>query len=123
MRSVILMLVLTICVLGFGQQSPNTERSLDVTLTEWSIDMPRSLPAGTYVFKIKNQGDHAHTVKIKNGALEKKLPKELKAGESGELRVNLKPGVYEVTCPIGFGPIGHKAKGMVLELTVTAPIS
>jgi uncharacterized cupredoxin-like copper-binding protein len=35
-------------------------------------------------------------------------------GGSGSLRVDLKPGTYKVYCPV----LGHKMRGMSLDLTV-----
>jgi uncharacterized cupredoxin-like copper-binding protein len=121
MRALIVILISTLA-LGFSQQAPPTEKVVDVTLREWKIEMPASLTPGTYILKVINKGDHSHTLKIKNDMLDKKLPKELKAGETGELKVDLRPGTYKVTCPIGFSPLGHASKGMSMKLVV-APIS
>ena len=104
MSSVILVMAMVLSLLGSWQYGPNPEKAINVTLTEWKIDMPTSLTAGMYTLKISNRGDHSHTLKIKNDDYERKLANELKPGQSGELRVNLKPGVYKVTCPIGAGP-------------------
>jgi len=101
-----------------GSWQINPEKVVEVTLTEWKIDMPTTLPPGLYNFKITNAGHHSHTLKIKNKGLERKLQKDLKPGETSELKVNLKPGVYRVNCPIGFGPFGHSDKGMELQLNV-----
>ena len=119
LSSAIVILVAAFNLLGFSQQASRPEEVVAVTLTEWKIDMPSSLPAGRYTFKVTNKGEHSHTLKIKSEGFEKKLAHDVKPGQSGELKVDLKPGVYEVTCPIGFGPISHEAKGMKLRLTVT----
>jgi hypothetical protein len=105
---------------GLWQQVLSPEKAVNITLTEWKIDMPNSLPAGAYNFKITNKGEHSHTLKIKTKNFEVKLPNDLKSGQTAELKVDLKPGVYRVNCPIGFGPFDHGHKGMELELTVTA---
>ena len=118
MSSAILVMALTLSLSAPWQNGSNPEKTVNVTLSEWKIDMPALLPPGMYILRITNRGDHSHTLKIKNRDYEKKLEKELKPGQSGELRVNLKPGLYEVTCPIGFGPVGHESKGMKLELKV-----
>ena len=103
---------------GLWQQAPSSEKAVTVTLTEWKIEMPRTLPAGAYNLKITNSGKHAHTLKIKSAAFEVKLARNLNPGESAELKIDLKPGVYEVYCPIGFSPLDHSHRGMELQLTV-----
>jgi cupredoxin-like protein len=89
--------------------------SVDVSLSEYKIDMPSTIPAGPTMFKVTNVGDKTHTFKIEGNDLEEKLKDNLKKGESGTLEVDLKPGSYKVTCPV----MGHDHKGMALDLTVT----
>jgi hypothetical protein len=98
---------------------PLNPQSIPVTLTEWKIEMPTSLPAGPTSFKIKNDGKDSHNLKIKGEGIEKSLSKNLKPGESGELQVNLRPGTYKVYCPVGVGPTSHDSKGMAFQLVVT----
>lgn len=119
MSSVIVILAAALGLSAAPQQASRSEHAVTVTLTEWEIDMPSSLTAGAYVFRVRNNGKRSHTVKIKAEGFKKELPRNLKPGESGELKIDLKPGTYKVTCPIGFGPIGHEKKGMALQLTVT----
>jgi uncharacterized cupredoxin-like copper-binding protein len=95
----------------------DVDSPVEVRLSEWKIEMPGSLPAGSTRFKVVNAGTKKHTFKIEGPGIEKKLAKDLKAGETGELSVDLKPGTYHVNCPIGFG--AHKRKGMASTLTVT----
>jgi uncharacterized cupredoxin-like copper-binding protein len=90
-------------------------QTVDVKLVGLKIEMPATLSPGLTTFKVMNTGDHKHSFKIKGNRLDRKLAKDLKGGESGELQVDLKPGTYQVSCPIAF----HKKKGMKMQLTVT----
>jgi uncharacterized cupredoxin-like copper-binding protein len=107
--------------LSLGNPTAQTPaQTVSVTLSEWKVDMPTSLPAGAYTFKVTNTGKHAHTLKITGEGFEKELSKKLKEGEVAEWTIDLKPGRYTAYCPIGFGPISHKSHGMTLDLTITA---
>ena len=91
------------------------DNPVNVTLSEYKIDMPSSVPAGPTTFHVTNSGTKKHTFKIEGNGIEEKLKSSLKEKESGTLQVDLKPGTYKVTCPI----IGHTHKGMSMELKVT----
>jgi uncharacterized cupredoxin-like copper-binding protein len=88
--------------------------SVEVKLTEYKIEMPASVSAGATTFKVTNTGKEAHGFEIEGNGIEKALKPRLKKGESGSLQVDLKPGTYEVYCPV----LGHKKRGMSLNLTV-----
>lgn len=90
------------------------DNTVNVTLSEYKIDMPTSLPAGPTTFNVTNSGSKKHTFKIEGNGIEEKLKSDLKENESGMLRVDLKPGTYKVVCPV----MGHAHKGMALELKV-----
>src|SRR5262245_51730007 len=88
--------------------------TVDVTLSEYKIEMPAALPAGPTTFRIANTGSKTHNFKIEGNGLEEKLKANLKKDDSGTMQVNLKPGSYKVTCPVW----DHDHKGMTLDLTV-----
>jgi uncharacterized cupredoxin-like copper-binding protein len=94
--------------------SDSTKGSVEVTLTEYKIEMPASVSAGATTFKVTNTGKETHGFEIEGNGIEKALKPRLKKGESGSLQVDLKPGTYEVYCPV----LGHKRHGMSLTLTV-----
>jgi len=54
-----------------------------------------------------------HNFEIEGNGIEKRVGK-LNPGETKTLLVELKPGTYEVYCPVP----GHKSHGMSLDLTV-----
>lgn len=88
--------------------------TVQVKLTEFKIDMPNSLPAGTTTFNVVNNGKYTHNVEIAGNGIDKKLDANLQAGQSGSMQVDLKPGTYDVYCPVD----SHKQEGMDLQLTV-----
>jgi hypothetical protein len=94
----------------------STEETVEVSLTEWAINMPTELEAGTVIFEVINDGTVPHTFEIANETLYATLDAPLGPGESARLTVDLTPGVYTVICPLGDG--AHRDIGMLLELTV-----
>ncbi len=62
---------------------------------------------GTYVFKAVNSGDTVHALEVEGQGIEEKT-KEIKPGQSAELKVKLATGIYELYCPVD----GHKEEGM-----------
>jgi plastocyanin len=91
------------------------DNPVNVTLSEYKIEMPNTLAAGAITFKVTNAGSKKHNFKIEGNGMEKKLKSNLEHGESETMQVDLKPGTYKVSCPI----LGHGHKGMKLDLTVT----
>jgi uncharacterized cupredoxin-like copper-binding protein len=89
--------------------------AVQVVLDEYRIHMPTTIPSGDIDFAVKNAGSHTHNIEIQGHGVDAKLPKDLAAGESADLRVSLPPGTYKVFCPVG----PHASMGMRLELTVT----
>jgi uncharacterized cupredoxin-like copper-binding protein len=88
--------------------------AVEVKLTEYKIEMPASVSAGATTFKVTNTGAETHGFEIEGNGIEIALKPRLKKGESGSLQVDLKPGTYKVYCPV----LGHKRRGMALDLTV-----
>jgi len=91
--------------------------AVPVTLTEWKVEIARdTLPAGPITFRLSNKGTVTHGFYVRGEGVEKGS-RELPAGESASFTVNLKPGTYEVFCPMSDN--SHKAAGMVKKLVVT----
>jgi uncharacterized cupredoxin-like copper-binding protein len=88
--------------------------TVEVKLTEFKIEMPTSVAAGATTIKVTNAGKDTHSFEVEGNGIETELETKLKAGESGMLQVDLKPGTYHVYCPVD----GHKKLGMSLNLTV-----
>ena len=68
---------------------------------------------GAYVFKVENVGSFGHSLEIEGNGVQAET-KVLDAGKSEEIKVDLKPGAYEMYCPVD----GHKDKGMKGKVTV-----
>lgn len=85
-----------------------------VELSEYSIRMPQTLPAGTHSFRIVNAGKELHSFEVEGGGVHARLPADLPRGNTASLDVNLKPGTYTVYCPVK----DHRQKGMTTTITV-----
>lgn len=88
-----------------------------VSLTEFAIDMPATLPAGPVVFTIGNDGSAPHNFVVEGNGVDGRLPARIAPGTTATLELDLPPGTYTVYCPVGAG--AHRAQGMELTLTVT----
>lgn len=87
---------------------------IDVSLTEFAIDMPTSLATGRVTFDIANDGAVAHSFVIEGDGLDEALDGRLQSGETDALTVELEPGNYLVYCPVG----NHADQGMEIEIVV-----
>jgi hypothetical protein len=90
---------------------------VEVSLSNFAIDMETAIPAGPVRFSITNAGAAPHNFVIEGPGIDKRLANNLAPGQSGFLNVDLEPGTYTVFCPVGEG--AHRANGMELELTIT----
>src|SRR5262245_50576668 len=81
---------------------------VQVKLDEYRINMPTSIPAGHTIFQVANTGKHEHNIRFIGQGTDAALPNDLKPGASGELTIDLKPGTYDVDCPVG----PHASLGM-----------
>lgn len=94
---------------------PNpANQTVNVELTEYSIQIPQTLNAGTYTFNIVNAGHEDHSFVIEGPNAHFALRDALKRGDSTSLAVKLERGSYSVYCPVD----KHKEKGMSSTLTV-----
>lgn len=87
---------------------------VDVTLTEFSIEMPSSIQAGPVSFVVTNDGSVDHNFEVEGEGIEEEFEEDLAPGESQTLELDLQPGTYKVYCPVG----DHEGQGMTTELTV-----
>ena len=90
-------------------------KTADVELTEYQITIPDTLPSGLMTLNIANGGKEDHSLVIEGNGYQASLPEPLKRGDRTTLDIDLKPGTYQVYCPVD----GHKGKGMVRSVTVT----
>jgi len=97
---------------ALGAEPPQVE----VRLTEYTIDMPKTLPAGPTTFLVRNEGRNSHSLKIVGQGVDELLAAPVPPHGTGTLQVTLQAGEYTVYCPVG----RHASKGMTLKLVVTA---
>lgn len=89
--------------------------TVQVTEVEFKIQLPKTtIPAGSYTFDVHDDGKVQHDLVVKGNGVDKGTP-TIDPGQSKSLKVDLKPGKYDVYCSIP----GHKQLGMDLTLTVT----
>ena len=89
-------------------------QEITIELTEYSIKIPPTIPAGHQTLSVINSGKEAHSLAIERDGHEYKLPEPLPRGDRGTLVVELSPGSYTVYCPVD----NHKGKGMVATVEV-----
>jgi uncharacterized cupredoxin-like copper-binding protein len=85
---------------------------VDVHLTEYTIAMPPVIAAGNVTLRVSNNGSTSHGLEIEGNGVHQDV--RMNAGEVKMLTVELKPGTYQVYCPVD----DHKGKGMQMSLTV-----
>jgi uncharacterized cupredoxin-like copper-binding protein len=96
-------------------KTSTTSKVVQVSEVEFKIKLPQtSVPAGAHTFEVHNDGKVPHDLVVKGGGVNKGTP-TIDPGQSKSLKVDLKPGKYDVYCSIP----GHKQLGMDLTLTVT----
>ena len=90
--------------------------AVEVSLVDYEIRMPATLPAGPIEFKVTNNGQVDHNFEVEGNGIEQKLEQPLKPLEVATLRMELTPGTYEVYCPHENHDESHN---MRRQLTVT----
>ena len=96
-----------------AQPAPTTA----VSLTEYQIEMPASLPAGVHVFDVANNGNGEHNFTVEGQGVLTEFVTDLTSGQTQSMQIYLAEGTYTVYCPIG----DHRTQGMETSLTVTPP--
>jgi len=93
----------------------NAATSVPVTETEFKIALPKTtVAAGSYSFEVANDGKIEHDLVVEGNGVDEKT-QTIEAGKTATLKVDLKPGTYDVYCSIP----GHKEAGMDVKLTVS----
>ncbi len=90
--------------------------TVEVSLVEYDIDMPTTLPPGHTVFRVTNEGTMEHNFEVEGQGREEMFPQNLQPGEMQTMDVDLQAGTYVVYCPVG----DHQSRGMQMSLTVAA---
>jgi plastocyanin len=101
-----------------GRAHPASSRSaaLTATLSEWKIELSStSVAAGEVTFTAANAGSIPHALEVEGKGLERETAL-IQPGGMATLTLTLKPGSYEIYCPVGDD--SHKKLGMETHLTV-----
>jgi uncharacterized cupredoxin-like copper-binding protein len=99
---------------GTTASAPGT--AMTVTESEFTITLPsKNLSAGTYTFKVTNNGKFAHNLTVDGAGVQDKATPTLAPGSTGDLTVTLQKGSYEFYCSVD----NHKDTGMDLTVRVT----
>jgi cupredoxin-like protein len=111
-------LVVVVPVTAVAQSPKREHTEVSARLSEWSVKLNASVvPAGPVTFHVRNEGSIPHGFEVEGGGVEKELA-PIAAGDSASLDITLKPGKYEVYCPVGGD--SHKRLGMVTQLEATS---
>jgi len=90
--------------------------AVSAKLSEWAIQLSEgTVPAGQVTFTVKNGGTIPHAFEVEGNGAEQETPL-IQPGASAALTLTLKPGTYEVYCPVGQD--SHKKLGMDAHLKV-----
>jgi hypothetical protein len=102
-----------------SRQPPTPPAVVTVRLSEWNVRLSQtSVPTGSVRFLVSNTGSIPHGVEIEGNGVEKEIAM-IQPGANDSLTVVLKPGTYELYCPVGSD--SHKKLGMETHLQVTGP--
>lgn len=96
--------------------------TVNVRLTEYRIQMPRSLRPGPTAFRVTNSGAVEHNFEIEGegaAGMRERFGRDLHPTQTRTLTVTLEPGRYKIFCPVGM----HLRRGGVLILEVSGPSS
>lgn len=89
---------------------------MTATLSDFHIALSaQNFSPGAYTFHAVNAGHTVHSLTINGpGGASRTLPASLNPGQSGDVAVTLRPGNYDVFCPVD----AHKDAGMDVMITV-----
>jgi len=88
--------------------------SITISETEFALDPANpTVAAGEVTITASNDGATVHNLEVEGNGVEE-ITDDLDPGQSGELKLDLEPGTYEIYCAIGT----HAAQGMEGTLTV-----
>jgi len=94
----------------------STAVAVSATLSEWKVELSRStVESGHVAFNITNTGSIPHAFEVEGQGIEKETG-VIQPGAKATLTLTLRPGRYEVYCPVGDD--SHKMLGMLTHLSV-----
>src|SRR2546429_2165625 len=115
-------MAVAVALLGAAPQPhPGVASTVTVQLSEWNVVLSQaSVAAGPVTFVITNAGSIPHGLEVEGQGIEQEI-ETIQPGASDTLTLTLKPGSYEVYCPVGSD--SHKKLGMDTHLKVVSATS
>jgi len=90
--------------------------AVTATLSEWKLELSEHrIDAGAVTFTITNAGNIPHAFEVEGEGIEQET-EVIQPGAHATLTLTLKPGTYDVYCPVGED--SHKKLGMDTRLKV-----
>src|SRR4051794_35413550 len=83
-----------------AEEKTGASATVEVRLTEYAVEMPKTLLSGPTTFQIHNAGVKTHSFKIEGPGIDQLLSAPVKPNETAKLEITLLPGEYKVYCPI-----------------------
>ena len=116
-RNVARILFAALAVAGTpAHRLPNRSAAVSAKLSEWKVELSQgTIPAGSVTFTVTNAGSIPHAFEVEGQGIEQET-RVLQPGASATMTLTLKPGTYELYCPVGND--SHKKLGMETHLKV-----
>jgi plastocyanin len=92
--------------------------AVSAKLSEWKVELSQTtITPGIVTFAVANTGTVPHAFEVEGQGIEKET-EVIQPGSSATLKLTLKPGNYDVYCPVGGD--SHKHLGMETHLRVVS---